>query len=213
MIYTLLNKSGITTENWGGDAISTMMRNGEALVQTTVRGKATIEIQGRMTSTSEWHVIDTATQTDSTVATRIAVFPQMRAVVTSVNTGATATGGVSSTPATGSISISENPSTDTMSPTLIAILGTTATAAKEILTFAYAVADAVTLIVTEDGAGGDPINFEFDTASQAYTSTVSFVGTAKVGDKLSMTLLAMLVPTTLRLLLGIIPMVLRQKSW
>ena len=183
MIYTLLNTSGITTANWGGDPISTNRRTGEALVQTTVRGTATIEIQGRMTNGSEWHVIDTATQSDSTVATRIAVFPQMRAVVTSVNTATTASGGVSSTPATGSISISDNPS-GVMSPTLIVILGTTATAAKEVLTFGGDASDEETLQVVTDGAG-EALNFEFDTASQAYTGTVVFSGTAVAGDTVS----------------------------
>lgn len=183
MIYTLLNTSGITTANWGGDPISTNRRTGEALVQTTVRGTATIEIQGRMTNGSEWHVIDTATQSDSTVATRIAVFPQMRAVVTSVNTATTASGGVSSTPATGSISISENPS-GALSATQIVILGTTATAAKETLTFGGDASDTETLQVVTDGAG-EALNFEFDTASQAYTGTVVFSGTAVAGDTVS----------------------------
>ena len=184
MIYTLLNESEIKTANWGGSAISTKRRQGEGLVHTTVDGTATVKIEGRMGTDSEWHTIDTTAQSNSTTATRVAIFPQMRAVVTSVNTGATATGGVSSTPATGSISISSNP-TATWDPALIAILGTTAGKAKEILTFADTVADAVTLVVTEDGAGGDPINFEFDTASQAYTSTVVFTGTAMAGDSVS----------------------------
>ena len=184
MIYTLLNESEIKTANWGGSAISTKRRQGEGLVHTTVDGTATVKIEGRMGTDSEWHTIDTTAQSNSTTATRVAIFPQMRAVVTSVNTGATATGGVSSTPATGSISISSNPSA-AWDPALIAILGTTAGLAKEILTFADTVADAVTLVVTEDGAGGDPINFEFDTASQAYTSTVVFTGTAVAGDSVS----------------------------
>ena len=46
MIHTLLDKSGITTANWGGDAIVSKSRQGEGLVQTTVDGTATIEIQG-----------------------------------------------------------------------------------------------------------------------------------------------------------------------
>ena len=180
MIYTLLNQSGIITANLGGSSVSTLKRSGEALSQTTVKGTATIEIQGRMTDSAPWSVIDTSTQSDSTVSTRIAVFPQMRAVVTAVDTTATATGGVSSTPATGSISISENPS-GALDPTLIVILGTTATLAKETVTFDGTVADEDTIKIVKDGAD-QTLNFEYDTTAQPYTGTVVFSGTAVAGD-------------------------------
>ena len=188
MIYTLLNESGITSANWGGDAVSTRQRNGEALVQTTVRGTATVEIQGRMTSASEWHVIDTATQSDSTVATQIAVFPQMRAVVTSVDVDELATGEISSTCATGSISISENPAGANLDPTLIAILGTDATKAKSLLTYymtgSNAIEDEDLIVLVTDGAGGT-LTFEGASSTTNYESTVAFGSTAVAGDKVT----------------------------
>ena len=188
MIYTLLNKSGITTANWGGDAISTKRRNGEALVQTTVKGSATIEIQGRMSNASEWHVINTAVQSNSTVATQITVFPQMRAVVTSVDVDELDTGEVSSTCAGGSISISENPAGASLDPTLIAILGTDATKASSQLTFFGTASDAIMdedlLLVVSDGAGGT-LTFEGAASTTHYESTVAFAGCAVAGDKIT----------------------------
>ena len=183
MIYTLLNESEIKTANWGGSAISTKRRQGEGLVHTTVDGTATVKIEGRMGTDSEWHTIDTTAQSNSTTATRVAIFPQMRAVVTSVNTGATATGGVSSTPATGSISISSNPSA-AWDPTLIAILGTTATAATAEAEFKAEIADGNTLKFEGDGNRGT-LNFEFDTSARPYTSTVLFNNTIFAGDSVS----------------------------
>ena len=181
MVQTLLDKSGITTANWGGTPLSTRKRAGEALVQTTVKGTATVEIQGRMDESHPWSVIDTAIQSDSTVSTRIAVFPEMRAVVTGVDTTATATGGVSSTPASGSVTISENPSDASTDPTLLVILGTTAGAAYETLQFSGVVADEDTVQVINDGTG-QSLNFEFDTTAEPYTSDVVFSGGAVAGD-------------------------------
>jgi len=188
MIYTLLNQSGITTANWGGDAVSTKQRNGEALVQTTVKGSATIEIQGRMTNASEWHVINTASQNNSTVAAQITVFPQMRAVVTSVDVDELDTGEASSTCASGSISISENPAGADLDPTLIVILGTDATKASSLLEYYGTGTDAIMdedlLLVVSDGAGGS-LTFEGATSTTNYESDVAFASGAVAGDKVT----------------------------
>ena len=67
MIYTLLNKTGITSANWGGDPVVTYNRTGEALVETTVEGTATVTVQGRMDNTAAWISLNSATQTNTTV--------------------------------------------------------------------------------------------------------------------------------------------------
>ena len=180
MIYTLLNKSGITSSSWGGDVISTQRRNGEALVQTTVDGDATIDIQGRMTSNSAWVSLNSSAYSAETKSFVINVYPQMRTVVTGVDTTATATGGVSSTPATGSISISENPS-GALDPILITILGTSASPSRFKIFPYTSPDDEDTLLVVADGAGGT-LNFEFDYSSVHHTGTVVFSGGVVAGE-------------------------------
>ena len=180
MIYTLLNKTGITSANWGGDPVVTYNRTGEALVETTVEGTATVTVQGRMDNTAAWISLNSATQTNTTVKASVEAFPQMRAVVTAVDPAETDSGEVSTTPATGSISISENPS-GTIGRHHISILSSDAT--KHVITVTFSStgpAESDVIYVVRDA--GTDYDFEFDDESTPYDASLNFTNQPNAGD-------------------------------
>lgn len=177
MIYTLLNKSGIVSSSWGGDVIPTRQRQGKGNIQTTVKGTATVKVQGRMSDTSEWIELDNSgALSDTTDTANVEIFPQMRAVVTDVGVAGAdlATGGASTTPATGSISMSDNPSGAFSRPILISIPSEDSTLGSTYIDFFD---DAGTYeekwVKVTEGTGNET-TFEFDATVEHDACSITF---------------------------------------
>ena len=177
MIHKLLSGSGILNSTQGDIVYTKGWRTGEGIVQMESKGNCTVSIQGRMTDDSSWHTIDSTALTTEETSVVVAVYPQMRAIVTAVSAAQT-TGGTGTTHASGSITISENPS-GALGSTLIAILDEDAAVAYGTVKANGSGADADTFTIN-DGQG-NAVVFEADSTGVQATSALTF-GTVKADD-------------------------------
>lgn len=189
MIYELLSKSGIAAPGWGGDVVATRNRAGKGNVHTTVKGTATVEIQGRISNSSTWVTIGSSTLTDSTECLHIDIFPQMRAVVTGASGNSYATGSITISDEYDPTQVWSVFGSPTISPILISILPVDAVKADMKFDFwgnpppSDGTMDEINWIIT-DGSGNE-ITFEFDSVIKADACTIDFASGVSAGDTIT----------------------------
>lgn len=193
MIHTLLNKSGVQS-SIAGDVAYLKVHSGEGVVQVRVDGEADVNIEGRVTSNASWSQIDTASYTNSGSSTRVATFPQMRAVITSIewDSGDDITsGGATTTAASGSITLNSALEATTigadMEPVRISIPGHDAVASSGTITSAgsgWAADDTVTV---GDGKGNTVVFMLGDTSARQSTTTILLAAVPTNQDTITIT--------------------------